>query len=73
MERSLAVVGGDLWNHLDSREARVDRANRLFRAIRMGALKVPRIEHFPLERGADAHRLLEDRNFFGKIVLTNDD
>lgn len=73
MERSLALVGGDLWNHLDSREARIDRANRLFRAIRMGALKVPRIEHFPLERGADAHRLLEDRNFFGKIVLTNDD
>lgn len=73
MERSLAIVGGDLWNHLNSREVRIDRASRLFRAIRTGVLKVPEIEHFPLERGADAHRRLEDRNFFGKIVLTSEE
>lgn len=73
MERSLGVVGGDLWNHLDSREARIERAARLFRAIRMGALKVPRIEQFLLGNGADAHRRMEDRNFFGKIVLTNEE
>lgn len=73
MERSLGVVGGDLWNHLDSREARIERAGRLFRAIRMGVLKIPRLEQFPLERGADAHRRLEDRSFYGKIVLTTDE
>lgn len=73
MERSLGVVGGDLWNHLDSREARIERAGRLFRAIRMGVLKIPRLEQFPLERGADAHRRMEDRSFFGKIVLTNEE
>lgn len=73
MERSLAVVGGDLWNHLDSRHARIDRANRLFRSLRLGTLKVPRLEQFPLERGADAHRRMEDRTFFGKIVLTAED
>lgn len=71
MERSLSVVGGDLWNHLDSRGARIERAGRLFQAIRMGALKVPHIEQFPLERGADAHLRLEDRTFFGKIVMTS--
>jgi NADPH2:quinone reductase len=71
MERSLGVVGGDLWNHLDSREARIERSGRLFRAIRLGALKVPRIEQFPLAEGADAHRRMEDRAFFGKIVLTS--
>jgi NADPH2:quinone reductase len=70
MERSLAVVGGDLWNHLDGREARIERAGRLFQAIRTGMLKIPRIEEFPLSQGADAHRRMEDRNFFGKIVLT---
>lgn len=72
MERSLAVVGGDLWNHLDSREARIDRANRLFRSIRLGTLRIPRLEQYPLEGGAEAHRRMEDRSFFGKIVLTND-
>ena len=70
MDRSLAIVGGDLWNHLDSREARRDRARRLFRLVHMGALKLPNIEQFALEFGADAHRRMEDRNFFGKIVLT---
>lgn len=70
MERSLAVVGGDLWTHLDSRKARLERARRLFEAIARRSLKIPRIEQFPLEHGADAHRRLEDRSFFGKIVLT---
>ena len=73
MERSLAVVGGDLWNHLDSREARIDRADRLFRSIRMGTLQVPRLEQYPLAHGAEAHRRMENRGFFGKIVLTCDD
>lgn len=70
MERSLSVVGGDLWNHLSSRGARIERASRLFQAIRTGVLRNPKIEQFPLERGADAHRLMENREFFGKIVLT---
>ena len=73
MERSLSVVGGDLWNHLDSREARLERAGQLFEAIRTGILKIPKIERFPLERGADAHRRMEDRSFFGKIVMTSDE
>lgn len=73
MERSLAVVGGDLWNHLDSREARIERAGRLFQAIRTGILRIPHLEQFPLERGADAHRRMEDRRFFGKILLISEE
>ena len=73
MERSLAIVGGDLWNHLDSRGARLERARRLFEAIGRRTLKIPRIEQFPLAQGAKAHRRMEDRSFFGKIVLTNDE
>jgi len=73
MERSLAVVGGDLWNHLDSREARIGRANRLFRSIRLGELRIPKLEQFALSDGAAAHRRMEDRSFYGKIVLANDE
>jgi NADPH:quinone reductase len=73
MERSLSIVGGDLWNHLDSREARIERASRLFQAIRAGGLRVPNIEQFPLGNGASAHRRMEDRSFFGKIVMTNEE
>lgn len=73
MERSLGVVGGDLWNHLVTRNARIDRASRLFKAIRAGALSVPPIEQFPLHDGAFAHARLEDRAFFGKIVMTNEE
>ena len=38
-----------------------------------GALNIPRIERSPLEHGADAHRRMEDRSFFGKIVLTSEE
>lgn len=70
MERSLTVVGGDLWNHLVSRASRIERANRLLEALRTGALRIPRIEEFPLHQGAIAHLRLEDRTFSGKIVMT---
>jgi NADPH2:quinone reductase len=73
MERSLAIVGGDLWSYLDSRQARIDHARRLFEAIARRTLKIPRIEQFSLEQGAEAHQRMEDRSFFGKIVLTSDE
>jgi NADPH2:quinone reductase len=73
MERSLSVVGGDLWNHLDSRRARLERSSRLFAMIREGVLKVPRLEQFPIELGPAAHRRMEDRSFLGKIVLVSQD
>lgn len=69
MESSKTVVGGDLWDYLDSAEARRTRAGRLFDALGSGAIRLPRLETFPLSRGADAHRRLEDRSFAGKIVL----
>ena len=63
--------GGDLWDHLVSRNARIDRAVRLFDAIRTGTLSVPAIERFPPRDGAAAHARLEDRAFSGKIVMTS--
>lgn len=73
MERSLGVIGGDLWNHLDSRESRIERASRLFAAVRAGWLKRPQIEQFALRDGRAAHQRMEDRNFFGKIVMTSEE
>jgi NADPH:quinone reductase-like Zn-dependent oxidoreductase len=64
MERSLTVVGGN---------ARIDRAVRLFDAIRTSTLSVPAIERFPLREGAAAHARLEDRAFSGKIVMTSEE
>ncbi|MGF6228698.1 NADPH2:quinone reductase [Inquilinus ginsengisoli] len=72
MEQSKAVVGGDLWDHLDSRASRLARADALFAALRSGELALPEIEAFPLSRGADAHRRLESRAVTGKIVLVPD-
>lgn len=72
MENSTTLVGGDLWDYLDSAAARQERAGRLFAALGSGAIRLPAVETFPLSRGADAHRRLEDRSFAGKIVMLPD-
>jgi hypothetical protein len=61
------------WNHLVSRIARIDRAVRLFDAIRTGTLSVLAIERFPLRDGTAAHARLEGRDFSGTIDMTGDE
>jgi NADPH2:quinone reductase len=72
MDASKRLVGADLWSYLDSREARLERAARLFDALRQGTIGLPTIETMPLSHGSDAHRRLEDRSFAGKIVMIPD-
>jgi len=69
MDRSLTLVGGDLWNVLTSAEARQTRADRLFAAIRAGQLHLHIAARFALRDGARAHALLEGRGVTGKILL----
>lgn len=69
MDRSLRLVGGDLWNVLRTADDRRTRAARLFAEVLAGRLAVTIGERFPLERGADAHRALEDRERIGKLLL----
>lgn len=69
MDRSLTLSGGDLWNVLRTREDRIARAEALFGWIRDGRLRVRIARHFPLARGADAHRYLESRAAIGKVLL----
>ncbi|RED63947.1 NADPH:quinone reductase-like Zn-dependent oxidoreductase [Cohnella lupini] len=69
MDSSKTLTGGDLWNHVTTREERVRRSSELFADLSAGRLRldIPRI--FALSDGADAHRLMESRLSTGKIVL----
>ena len=69
MDRSLRLVGGDLWNVLTSAQARQQRADALFDAIRAGKLHMPIAARFSLSKGAQAHALLEGRGVSGKVLL----
>lgn len=69
MDRSLRLVGGDLWNVLTSARQRQDRADALFAAIAAGQLQVPVAARIPLQEGARAHALLESRSVGGKVLL----
>lgn len=69
MDRSLRLVGGDLWNVLTSAAARQSRADRLFEALRLGQLSVTIAARFALSDGAQAHALLEGRGVSGKVLL----
>jgi NADPH2:quinone reductase len=69
MDRSLTLVGGDLWNVLTSAKARQTRADRLFAAVSGGQLRVHIAARFALRDGAQAHALLEGRGVTGKVLL----
>ncbi len=69
LDESKAVVGGDLWNVLDDQATRQRQADRLYAAIADGDLEVTIAATFPLNEGAAAHRLLEDRSTSGKVLL----
>lgn len=69
MAHSTGVVGGDLWDYLDSASSRQARADRLFDLFARKIISLPAIETFALRDGVQAHRRLEGREFAGKIVL----
>lgn len=69
MDRSLALVGGDLWNVLTSVQERRSRAAQLFGAIEAGEVQLRIAHRFALCDGAQAHRALEGRQAVGKVLL----
>ncbi|NEW07709.1 quinone oxidoreductase [Paenibacillus sp. SYP-B3998] len=69
MDTSKTLTGGDLWNHVTTRDNRIKRAEALFAAIRQGHLIMEPFKLFALQDGAEAHRLLESRNSTGKVLL----
>ncbi len=69
MDRSLALVGGDLWNVLTTADERRRRAAELFGWLRSGVVALRIARTHALRDGAQAHRELEGRGVIGKIVL----
>src|SRR5207244_3527905 len=65
MDRSLHLVGGDLWNVLTTASERQLRADFIFSEIMSGALQPKIGACFPLSAGSDAHARLESRKVCG--------
>jgi NADPH:quinone reductase-like Zn-dependent oxidoreductase len=59
--RQLTVFGVFMGSKEDMRQI-VEMLNR-------GKIKAPIHRTFPLDRAADAHTMMDERNFFGKLVL----
>jgi NADPH:quinone reductase len=70
MVRSLSVAGGSLQNYLLTREELMHRANDVIEGIETGWLKLRISGVFPLPEAAEAHRLLENRQTIGKILIS---
>jgi NADPH2:quinone reductase len=66
---SLYVTRPKLFDYVASRDELLASATALFEKLRSGAVRVRVHERFPLERAADAHRLLESRKTSGSVVL----
>ena len=59
--RQLTVFGVYMGSKEDMRQ--------IVEVLNQGKIRPVVHEVFPLERAADAHRMMEERNFFGKLVL----
>ena len=69
MARSLTVSGGMLFNYVGTREELLSRARSVLNGMRQGWLKLRIDKVLPLEKAAEAHRLLEGRQTRGKVIL----
>lgn len=67
--KSLTVSGGSLFNYTLTRDELLGRAQGVFQGLREGWLKLRIDKEFPLAQAPEAHRLLENRQTTGKLVL----
>ncbi len=72
MDTSKTLTGGDLWYHLNSQEARLERAASLFDRIRRGQLQLTQPVEFKLSQGKEAHQYLESGASASKVLLIPD-
>ena len=71
MARSLTLSGGNLSNFLLNRSEMLHRAESVIKGIQEGWLKLTIGKTIPLAQAAEAHRLLENRQTMGKVILTS--
>lgn len=70
MSQSKSLIGLNLLTLWDSKGSLDDLIDPLRAWVDEGRLRPVVAETFPLERGADAHRMLLERRNVGKVVLT---
>ncbi len=58
-----------VFAHVATPEALRERAERVWRALASGAIRMPEVERHPLEAAARAHERLESRRTTGPLVL----
>ncbi len=70
MGRSVSISGGSLPNFISTREELLRRANETIQGIREGWLKLRIDRVLELAQAAEAHRLIENRETSGKVLLS---
>jgi len=70
MTRSLSVSGGSLQNYLLTRDELLRRAKDVIEAIQAEWLRFHVYRVFPLAQASEAHRVLENRQTIGKVLLS---
>lgn len=69
MDTSKTLSGGDLWSYLTTEDERKDRAEKLFRLIKNGTVKIKDPVKFRLSEGKKAHDYLESGKSSGKVLF----
>jgi NADPH2:quinone reductase len=69
MSRSLTISGGSLPNYILDRQEMLNRAQAVIKGIEEGWLKLRIDKEIPLSQASEAHRLLENRQTIGKVIL----
>lgn len=69
LKGSLFVTRPTLFSYASTRIKLEAMAAELFDVVRVGAVRIPVNQRFPLARAADAHRALEGRSTTGSTVL----
>jgi len=67
--KSISVSGGSLGNFIATREDLLRRSGDVLKAIQEGWLKLRIDQVVPLAEAEKAHRILENRQSMGKIIL----
>lgn len=69
MGRSISISGASLPNFISTRDELMHRANEVIQGIQEGWLKLKIDQILDLSQAAEAHRMLENRETSGKILL----
>lgn len=70
MEDSKTLVGGELWSHISTRQALLERSKALFAWLSEGRMRPQIFGRYFLSQTSEAHRVLGSGSTIGKVLLT---